>query len=89
MKVHDDSMAVGRKGFSRLMTMKEGWTDGDVVTPWGIVSVYAQGDDRYRHHTRLDIVHNGRLYMRDFHGKRYSPRGLVMKAMQFAREIAG
>lgn len=85
-EIFDDSMTVNR-AFSRIEVRKEGWTDGEVLTPHGIVSVYAQGDDDHRPHTRLDFVHNGRLYMRNYPGKRYSPRGLVTKAREFAEEI--
>lgn len=88
MKHNDDSMSLARRGYGRINVHKDGWTDGEVVTPFGIVSVYAQGDDENRPHTRLDFAWDGRLYMRNFDGRRYSPRGLVTKAMQFASEIA-
>ena len=87
MKIFDDSMKVQKDGFSRTED-RGGWTDGEIVTPWGIVSVYAQGDAENANHTRLDFVHAGRLHMRNFHGKRYSRRGIKTKAMQFAKEIA-
>lgn len=87
MKETDDSMAVGKAGYSRVNGGKE-WTDGEVATPWGFVVVYAQGDEQHYHHSRLDFIHRGRLYIRNFSGKRYTPRGLKTKAMQFAREIA-
>ena len=88
MKHNDDSMSLARRGYGRIEVRKDGWTDGEVVTPFGIVSVYAQGDAENQPHTRLDFAWNGRLYMRNFDGVRYSPRGLVTKAMQFASEIA-
>jgi hypothetical protein len=86
--VFDDSMALQRP-HSRISVGQppRGWTDGAVFTCHGIVLVYAQGDDEYTHHTRLDFVWQGRLYMRDFNGKRYSPRGLVTLADRFAAEI--
>lgn len=87
MKQTDDSMKLGKRGYGRINT-KNGYTDGEVLTPVGIVSVYAQGDDQNVPHTRLDFVFDGRLYMRNFIGKRYSPRGLVTKALEFADEIA-
>ena len=74
MEVFDYSMKVPKQGFSRTEE-RDGWTDGEIVTPWGIVSVYAQGDDEYTHHTRLDFVHGGRLHIRNFSGKRYTDSG--------------
>lgn len=87
MEFFDDSMKVQKDGFSRTED-RENWTDGEVVTPWGIVSVYAQGDENTTKHTRLDFVWGGRLHMRNFSGKRYSKRGIKTKAMQFAKDIA-
>ena len=87
MKQHDDSMQLGKRGYGRIDTTK-GYADGEVLTPFGIVSVYAQGDQQNAPHTRLHFVWYGRLHMRSFSGKRYSPRGIVTKAMEFAREIA-
>lgn len=63
------------------------WHDGDVVTPHGIVSVMAQGDEINHHYTRWDFAHKGRLYMRTIH-KRFSPRGIVREAKKFAKEIS-
>lgn len=88
MKQFDDSMSLEKRGYGRIEVRKEGWTDGEVLTPFGIVTVYAQGDAENVPHTRLDFVWNGRLYMRNFGDKRYSPRGIVTKAMKFAAEIA-
>jgi hypothetical protein len=87
MDIYDDSMSFDKHGFSRIEVRKEGWTDGEVATPWGFVSVYAQGDDNHYYHTRLDFIHNGRLYMRNFSGKRYTPRVIKTKAMRFAKEM--
>lgn len=75
------------KGRGRVSERKEGWTEGDVVTPHGIVSVYAQGDDKNVFITRLDFAWKGRMHIRSFQGKRYSPRGIVTKAKAFAKEI--
>lgn len=87
MKIFDQNFKVEKRGYSRIEERREGWTDGEVITPWGVVSVYAQGDDTHAHHTRLDFVFAGRQWIRDFSGKRYSTRGLKTKAMQFAKEI--
>lgn len=89
VKVFDDSMAIGR-GFGRVENRNgNAWTDGEVVTKHGIVSVYAQGDAESHYHTRLDFAWKGRLYMRNFPNKRYSKRGLVTLAVKFAAEITG
>lgn len=87
--VFDDSIGVGKTGYNRTEERKEGWLDGEVATPWGFVVVYAQGDDKHTHVTRLDFIHNGRQYMRTYNGKRFTKRGVKTKAMQFAREIVG
>ena len=87
MKVSDDRVSTGKRGFGRTEN-NGGWIDGEVVTPFGIVSVYAQGDDEHLFYTRLDFAHKGTLYVRKFDGKRYSPRGLVTKAYEFAKGIA-
>lgn len=88
MKQFDDSMSLQKRGYGRVVVRREGWTDGEVLTPYGIVTVYAQGDAENSPHTRLDFVWDGRLYMRNFDGKRYTARALVTKAMEFATEIA-
>ena len=87
-RISDESMSLQRP-CSRLHDRKEygGWTEGDILTRDGIVSVYAQGGDGNEKHTRLDFALNGRLYMRHFHRKRYSHRGLVTIAARFAAEI--
>lgn len=84
MKINNDSMSVGT-GFSRIED-RGWWLDGEVATDYGFVTVYAQGDSNNFAYSRLDFIANGRLYMRTF-DKRYTARGLAMKARQFAREI--
>lgn len=54
---------------------------GAVVTAYGIVSVYSQED-----HTRLDLAHEGRHYMRNFQ-RGMTERGLAIAATKFARAI--
>lgn len=83
--MYEDSMSI-RKPFGRLHNNESGWTDGEVVTPYGIVSVYAQGDKENWHLTRLDFAHKNRMYIRSFR-KRYTHRGIVTKANRFAQEI--
>lgn len=87
--VSDHSFLMGRDTFNWSEVRPEGWTTGCIVTPHGIVRVYAQGDDEHCHTTSLTIVHDGRLHSRDFHGKRYSSRGIVTVAKKFAKDICG
>lgn len=88
MKIYDDHMSLSGRSFSRTeLRDSGGWIDGAVVTPWGIVLVYAQGDAVHVNNSRLDFAHNGRLHIRNFKGKRYTQRGLARVAAKFAREI--
>jgi hypothetical protein len=88
MTILDDDYSVEKTGFSRTEERREGWLDGEVATPWGFVVCYAQGDKNNVNHTRLDFIHDGRLYTRSFLNKRFTQRGIKTKAMQFAKEIA-
>lgn len=88
MEIFDVSWKVEKRGTNRTVERRELWLDGCVATPWGYVICYAQGDDENFHHTRLDFIHGGRVYCRNFNGKRYSVRGIKTKAVQFAKEIA-
>jgi hypothetical protein len=85
MKTTDDTYSIG-KGFGRIQVRKEGWTDGVVVTEHGLVEVYAQGDAKEVHLTSLRFASAGQFHTRNFHGKRYSPRGLVTVAKRFAAD---
>lgn len=91
MKVSDESYSIPRPR-SRIAITRlnhgETYLEGDVLTPHGIVSVYAQGDKTYKKTSRLDFILDGRCYTRTFHDVRYSVRGLVTKAAEFAAEIA-
>lgn len=55
--------------------------DGIVITPQGVVGIYA--DDNI---TTLHFAYKSRYYARIFH-KGYTQRGIVTKAGRFAREI--
>ena len=89
MEIRDDGIAVGKGWGDVLHNAAYDYHYGTVVTPHGIVIVYAQGDgNAYNHFSALDFVHGGRWHSRAFDGKRYTPRGLARKAKQFAREIA-
>lgn len=85
MKSHNNSFAF-KKPFGRVEIRPEGWTDGDVVTYYGIVSVYAQGDEDSYYSTGLQFAYEGRLYGRTFL-KRYTPRGIVTKANEFVQDV--
>jgi len=88
MKVFNNNWSVGKYGYNQTQERKEGWLEGLVYTPQGFVRVYAQGDEKHYHITRLDFIREGRCYVRTFRGKRYTKRGVKTKAMQFAKEIA-
>lgn len=86
MKIFDDSLKINKcEGI--ISRNPKGWSEGDVLTPNGIVSVYAQGDSECDHLTRLRFIRNGRIYFRTFIGKKYSNKGIVTKAKQFVDEI--
>lgn len=88
MRTIDDSISIGQ-GFSRIVIRESGgleWTDGEYVTPNGIVIVQAQGGDSP--FTRLDFALNGTLYKRTFGGKNYKPRHIARLAIKFAAETA-
>lgn len=88
MKIADNDCKVEQSGWSRISSHPAGWTDGIVITTLGIVSVYAQGDEKSSHATRLDFVWNGRCHSRTYNGKRYSSRAIKTLARKFAEEIA-
>lgn len=85
MKVYDSSWKFGN-AISWIRDLED-YTEGAIATHYGIVSIYTQGDERFKYHSRLDFVYRGRLYTRNFRGKRYSHRGLVTKAREFARQV--
>lgn len=83
--IFDDSISC-RSSFGRIDTERgttgESWDKGTVLTPHGIVCVYAEDS-----HTRLDFCHNGRLHMRTYR-KRLTHRGMTVAAGRMAKEIA-
>jgi len=64
----------------------ETYDEGIVETKYGSVSVYMQGDDKYNKISRMDINVNGIVFVKQF-DKRYTKRGIVTKANQFAKEM--
>lgn len=88
MKISDDSLSIKGRNINRVSSNPGGYTDGEVLTEYGIVAVYAQGDENHWYGSRLDFVHGGRLYIRNFEKKRLTHRGLVRQAGKFAREVA-
>jgi len=86
MDVFDDSKKIS-KSFSHVRIDPKGWTKGNIFTPSGIVSTYAQGDNDSFHMTKLEFVHKNRMHIRTFMGKRYSPRAIVTKANQFVSDV--
>ena len=86
--MRDQNWAVGKRGYLNWTpgTRRNGWDQGDLYSPYGIVSVYAQGDDRFKPHTRLDFVKDGRCYTRSF-DRRYSRRYCKTLALRFAKQM--
>jgi len=85
IEIQEYNYSVGR-GYSSVCDRKDGWTDGEVLTPQGIVLAYAQGGEKQFHHTSLRMVVNGRVYHRSWN-KRYTKRGIARKAREFARDL--
>ena len=85
IKIQEYDYSIGN-GYSSVRDRKEGWTEGNVLTPQGIVTVYAQGDKNEFHHTSLEMVVDGRVYHRQWN-KRYTKRGIARKAREFARDL--
>ncbi len=83
--IFEDSISC-RSSFGRIDTERtttgESWDKGTVLTPQGIVSVYAADGI-----TRLDFCHDGRLHMRTYR-KRLTKRGMTIVAGRMAKEIA-
>lgn len=85
MKIINDSCSIGG-GWSNIKRHGSDSISGIVITTQGIVEIYAQGNEEYIYASRLNFAWKGRMYLRTF-DKRYSPRGIVTKAKQFAKEI--
>ncbi len=82
----EESYALGgSRNRIRRINVGEGrfYLDGDVVTPWGIVSVTTQSIP----YARYDFAIGGRHYMRTEYRAR-TERGLTIEATKFARRIA-
>lgn len=82
--VTDSSWRVYQR-WSRL-EVRENVTEGAVMTRDAIVKVFAFGGKAPA--THLTVCRDGREHCRWYKGKRYTPRSIVTKAKQFAREIA-
>jgi hypothetical protein len=87
MKIEDWNFRVSRCTGNISLSAKYDYLDGTVSTPHGIVSCYAQGDKSSYRFSSLSFIYRGIDYRRNFNGKRYSSRGLVTKAKEFANEI--
>jgi hypothetical protein len=72
--------------FNRIFRHPDGYLDGCVVTEHGIVQVYSQGSKLETPSTSLSFAFNGRFYCRSIN-RRFTSRGLVTKASDFAAEI--
>lgn len=88
-KTFDESSSVLRPRGGHIQSIKHGsgnYLTGYVVTEYGIVGIYAQGDAESFRLTILNFCLNGRNHHRTFRGKRYSRRGIVSVANRFAAE---
>jgi len=86
MEIQNYSFNIGKRGYGRIRNMGD-YHGGDVITPHGFVCVYAQGDGEYYYSTQLEFIFKRRVYVRQFDGKRYSPRFIVTLAHKFAEDI--
>jgi hypothetical protein len=84
---HEWSWGVKQEWRSRLDN-RNGYTKGIVITPFGYVDVYAQGDENHFHHTELRFIHCQREYVRSYK-KRYSHRYIVTLSRKFIKDILG
>lgn len=88
----DDEMRI-RNATGRIMRHRlnatESYLDGDVLTPWGIVTVYSENEELggNMNLARFDFVFDGILYIRTFK-RSFTERGLTLMARKFAKEIA-
>lgn len=87
MRVFDDSSSVGSGLSQWSFTTMDCYTEGSIGTKHGYVQAYAEDSDHLKVST-LRFIWKGRLHIRAFTGKAYTRRGLVMKAKQFANEVA-
>lgn len=85
MKTYEDKISC-RSCVSRIENRRtdkgEQWQSGTVLTPHGIVDIYAQEGT-----TRLDFCHAGKLHIRTYR-KQYTKRGIVTLAGRMARDIS-
>ena len=92
VRQHDYDYAIGRGfpiRFRELPVLSDSLRvglEGCVATPYGIVFVFAEDDDKGGC-SSFEFVWRKRYYVRLFN-KRYTERGLMTKAKQFAAEIA-
>ena len=86
MKKYEYTYTVGA-GHSDLRDNPEGWTEGTVKTPHGLVEVYAQGDDENFPSTTLNFQIGKRVYVKNIQGKRYTHRGIATQAKRFSKEV--
>jgi hypothetical protein len=61
----------------------EGWDEGTVVTPYGIVEIVAN-----EYYTRFDFAHKGKLYMKAYN-KWLKPASITRIAKDFASKVVG
>ncbi len=79
MKPYEESYAL-RSSTPRIQSFDK-WRMGDVLTPWGIVSVYTE-----ERATIYGVVHDGRHHMRTENRTRTN-RGIAIEAAKFAKRV--
>lgn len=72
--------------WNRVWKHPDGYLEGCVITPHGIVAVYSQGSATETPSTNLTFVYGGRVYQRTI-PKRYTKRGLVTVANRYAGDV--
>lgn len=84
VSIRDKKWRVSRAYSS--ISNSNGYSEGVVFTPNGIVQVYSQGNENVVSNTTLQFVHNGMCYTRNFN-RRYSCRYLKTLSIRFANEV--
>lgn len=86
IKYHDQKCKVNNYSRWESNTKNYGYYQGTLSTPHGYVKMYAQGDERFSHVTRVTFIWYSHQYERKWN-HRYSRRYMVTLAKRFVAEI--
>lgn len=86
IKYQDQSCKTNPYSHWESNTQEYGYDQGNLSTPHGYVKMYAQGDERFSHVTRLTFIWRGYQYERQWQ-HRYSRQYMVTLAKRFVAEI--